>query len=541
MQKYLFDKNRINSEQKILNHLLIQQRHLKKTLYSYLEKISKDILDIPKDENPETLISCINEIQSIYENTKLNITTILDLKNLLENVSKSKHLNTFDFEKYTSLFFELFDNISKNNIDYYSFMEKLQKYMHLYFSGNQTNIFFNLSENKTIIDFSDDIIDENIIDDNITPSSDTTSIDDIISEVLFEDDSKNIIDELLKDAVFESLPEELETTEDNNTTNLYYEIIEDDDNNNNNNTLESSFDSAEDSENNNNSELSSDFVENLENNSNSKLPSDSVENINDNTEIVSNTIEEKNNFIQQSNNSLINETFSLNLLKELIENVVEKTVEKVISDESFEKVSHHSSDLLEIKNIEEDMEHIENVEAVSSDELLSEEVKNDNSNEEIENLENVEADSSDELLSEEIENDNSNSVTHLIEKTLFIFNDIEKAILPYSISELETCFSSNPENYSSIQDIIDKEYTVSLENYRNSSLARYQEAFKLAKEKSELTLTDSINFARKFVFEEQVTPLIIASCTTIEDLNNYLDCLNNNILNEFNCFKIIEK
>ena len=38
---------------------------MKKTLYSYLEKISKDIFDAPKQENSDILLSCINEIQKI--------------------------------------------------------------------------------------------------------------------------------------------------------------------------------------------------------------------------------------------------------------------------------------------------------------------------------------------------------------------------------------------------------------------------------------------------------------------------------------------
>ena len=129
----------------------------------------------------------------------------------------------------------------------------------------------------------------------------------------------------------------------------------------------------------------------------------------------------------------------------------------------------------------------------------------------------------------------------LQEKVLLIKKDLGIAVLPYSISDLDELFLDDPEKYSSIQDIIDKEYTVNLKDFENSSITRYKEAFKLAKEKSDYTFSQAVNFAKKLLVENEVTALIIASCKNVEELEQYIECLNSNKLKEFHHFKIIEE
>ncbi len=129
----------------------------------------------------------------------------------------------------------------------------------------------------------------------------------------------------------------------------------------------------------------------------------------------------------------------------------------------------------------------------------------------------------------------------LQEKELVIRKDLGIAILPYSISELNELFLDDPEKYSSIQDIIDKEYTVKLKDFENSSITRYKEAFKLAKDKSNYTFSQAVNFAKKLLVENEVTSLIIASCKNVEELEQYIECLNNNKLKDFHSFKIIKE
>lgn len=126
-----------------------------------------------------------------------------------------------------------------------------------------------------------------------------------------------------------------------------------------------------------------------------------------------------------------------------------------------------------------------------------------------------------------------------IENTLLILEKKKIAILPYSVIELEDCFSNNPEKYSSIQDIINKEYTVSLNKYKNASFSRFKEAFNLAKNKSHLSFIKSLDLANELFFNTNLNPVVITACKNIDELDIYLSCLEYNILDKFKCFNIL--
>ena len=99
--------------------------------------------------------------------------------------------------------------------------------------------------------------------------------------------------------------------------------------------------------------------------------------------------------------------------------------------------------------------------------------------------------------------------------------------------------SNNPEKYSSIQDIIGKEYTVPLKNFKNHAISRFKETYNLAKNKSGFSVLKSLSLANELLFASNVDPVIIRACKNINELYIYLSCLEDNILNEFRCFKIV--
>lgn len=216
----------------------------------------------------------------------------------------------------------------------------------------------------------------------------------------------------------------------------------------------------------------------------------------------------------------------------------------------------------ETSNFQTDIEDTDNIEnKASSEEVLEETVTEiipelETKTEEI-LTEDIEKETSTLEVTEEITENNvvetlketgketveetQEAITPLPEKELIIDNNLGIAILPYSISDLDEVFLDDPENYSSIQDIIDKEYTVKLKDFENTSIIRYKEAFKLAKEKSNYTFSQAATFAKKFLVENEISSLIIASCKNVDELEFYIECLNNNNLNNFHYFKIIEK
>lgn len=147
----------------------------------------------------------------------------------------------------------------------------------------------------------------------------------------------------------------------------------------------------------------------------------------------------------------------------------------------------------------------------------------------VENIENIKEENS---YIPETETQN------LLDKTLLISIENQTAILPYSISELELLFLNNKEMYSSMQEIVDKKFTISLNKFKNASFSRFRETFNLAK-KSKIPFLQTINLANELFFNTNLNPVIIRACKNIDELDIYLSCLENNCLNDFKCFNII--
>ena len=127
----------------------------------------------------------------------------------------------------------------------------------------------------------------------------------------------------------------------------------------------------------------------------------------------------------------------------------------------------------------------------------------------------------------------------LHEKTLLVSEKLNNVVLPYSTQDLEDYFSANPEKYSSLQDIIDKEYTLPLTRFKNQTLSRFKEAYNLARNKSGYSHLQALKIANEVMFNSNLDPTIITACKNVEELEMYLGCLEDNDLASFKCFKIV--
>ncbi|MBR3614503.1 MAG: hypothetical protein IKL55_04940 [Clostridia bacterium] len=230
---------------------------------------------------------------------------------------------------------------------------------------------------------------------------------------------------------------------------------------------------------------------------------------------------------------------------------VNETNNTTSNENSYEEISNTNLNTDSVNETNNTTSNESSYEEISNTNLNTDsvnETNNTTSNENNDNINSIEENISvipeEESLFEITQDDskeNTPQFSELQEKSLIINRKLGIAILPYSISDLDELFLDNPEKYSSIQDIIDKEYTVHLKDFENTSISRYKEGFKLAKEKSNYTFSQAANFAKKLLIESEITSLIIASCKNVEELDFYIECLNNNELDNFNYFKIIEK
>ena len=121
--------------------------------------------------------------------------------------------------------------------------------------------------------------------------------------------------------------------------------------------------------------------------------------------------------------------------------------------------------------------------------------------------------------------------------TLIISEIKNKVFLPYSVTELNEKLNNN-KNYRNLEDVINKEYIIPFDRYKNSIIARFRETYNLMRKKEKASITDSLDLALELSFNNLLNPAIITACKSLDELDIYLDCLNSNELDKFTIFKI---
>lgn len=123
--------------------------------------------------------------------------------------------------------------------------------------------------------------------------------------------------------------------------------------------------------------------------------------------------------------------------------------------------------------------------------------------------------------------------------TLTISEKENKVFLPYTKSELLLYLEQFPNDYTSLKDVIEKEFILPLDYYQKSpSIARFREAYSLIRDREAKSVIDSLKYATNIMFYSKLNPAIIAACKTQEQLENYISCLEKNKLYDFKDFYI---
>lgn len=121
--------------------------------------------------------------------------------------------------------------------------------------------------------------------------------------------------------------------------------------------------------------------------------------------------------------------------------------------------------------------------------------------------------------------------------TLIISDEEKKVYLPYNIVDLRKEAERN--NNIPIDELIKWKYILPLDRYKNSIRARYREAYKLIREREKKSVAKAISLGLELMFEFNLHPAIISACRNLKELDVYLDCLDDNELEKFSCFKIV--
>lgn len=123
--------------------------------------------------------------------------------------------------------------------------------------------------------------------------------------------------------------------------------------------------------------------------------------------------------------------------------------------------------------------------------------------------------------------------------TLVISEEDGKVYLPYTKEDIKNDVAQN--KGTKISDVIEEKYVLPLDKYKNSIRARFREGYNLMYRKEGRSKKSAILLGIELMFETNLHPAIISACKNLEELDIYLDCLEDNELEKFSCFKIIYK
>lgn len=130
-------------------------------------------------------------------------------------------------------------------------------------------------------------------------------------------------------------------------------------------------------------------------------------------------------------------------------------------------------------------------------------------------------------------------IAHTESNLLLVSEKLNKVFLPYKFNEINRYISTYPDQYSSFEDVINKEFILPLDYYiKHPVLSRFREAYSLIRDREGKSIVEALKYSVDLMFKYELNPVIIAACKTQEQLEYYINCLETNQLNNFNEFEI---
>ncbi len=121
---------------------------------------------------------------------------------------------------------------------------------------------------------------------------------------------------------------------------------------------------------------------------------------------------------------------------------------------------------------------------------------------------------------------------------LIISEKDQKAYLPYKYEDVKKIYENSDGKYNSIIEVIQSLYILPLKKFEKFSIARFREAFNLVLHKEKGSIFSAFDLAFELMFKYNLNPIIIAACRNLDELDIYLDCLEEDELFDFKCFEI---
>lgn len=129
----------------------------------------------------------------------------------------------------------------------------------------------------------------------------------------------------------------------------------------------------------------------------------------------------------------------------------------------------------------------------------------------------------------------------ITDNNILLISEIDNKItLPYTVQEINNLLNTYPDVYKTPDDVIEQEFTLSY-NFlkKNPIITRFREAYYLYRNKEMRSVLESFIFAKDLMFMSNLPPAVVAAVKSEKQLNSYLECLDNNrVEQDFKYFKI---
>lgn len=126
----------------------------------------------------------------------------------------------------------------------------------------------------------------------------------------------------------------------------------------------------------------------------------------------------------------------------------------------------------------------------------------------------------------------------LVNNTLVISEIKNQVVLPYNVQSIKLYFDNHLGEFESIEDLIKKNYTFPLSYYKPAPFARFREAYNLIRKKEKGSKISALSLAFELLSNYNLHPAIISACKSIDELDIYLSCLEDDELDTFKKFNI---
>lgn len=122
--------------------------------------------------------------------------------------------------------------------------------------------------------------------------------------------------------------------------------------------------------------------------------------------------------------------------------------------------------------------------------------------------------------------------------TLIISEKDQFAYLPFFYEDIKNIYKNEKSSYPTLQDVVNQNYIIPLNKFKNSTFSRFREAFQLMRKKEKASIPKSLDLGLEMMFRYELNPIVISACRNLDELDIYLNCLDEKDTYDFPCFQI---